>query len=66
MLFAFFRSEQLTTEIAEDPCGRARRSANHEMDLSLKDDVDDEVLEDAMFKEAQPFDVKEVLSVLQR
>ena len=36
------------------------------MILSLKDDVDDEVLEDAMFKEAEPFQVKEVLSVLQR
>ena len=35
------------------------------MVLSLKDDVDDEVLEDAMFKEAEPFEVKEVLSVLQ-
>ena len=46
--------------------GRARRSANQEMVLSLKDDVDDEVLEDTMFKEAEPFEVKEVLSVLQR
>ena len=36
------------------------------MILSLKGDVDDEVLEDAMFKEAEPFEVKEVLSVLQR
>ena len=36
------------------------------MILSLKDDVDDEVLEDAMFKEAEPSEVKEVLSVLQR
>ena len=36
------------------------------MVLSLKDDVDDEVLEDAIFKEAKPFEVKEVLSVLQR
>ena len=38
--------------------GLARRSANHEMILSLKDDVDDEVLEDAMFKEAEHFQVK--------
>ena len=44
----------------------ARRSANHEMILSLKDDVDDQVLEDAMFKEGEPFEVTEVLSVLQR
>ena len=36
------------------------------MILSLKDDVDDDVLEDAIFKEAGPFEVKEVLSVLQR
>ena len=36
------------------------------MILSLKDDVDNDVLEDAMFKEAGPFLVKEVLSVLQR
>ena len=36
------------------------------MVLTLKDDVEDEVLEDAMFKEAEPFEVKEVLSVLQR
>ena len=33
------------------------------MILSLKDDVDDEVLEEAMFKVAEPFEVKEVLSV---
>ena len=32
------------------------------MVLSLKDDVDDEVLEDAMFKEAEPFELKEVIS----
>ena len=36
------------------------------MILSLKDDVDDEVLGDAMFKEAKPFEVKEALSVLRR
>ena len=36
------------------------------MVLSLKDDVDDEVLEDAIFKEAESFEVKEVLFVLQR
>ena len=46
--------------------GLARRSENHETILSLEDDVDDEVLQDAMFKEAQPFEVKEFLSVLQR
>ena len=46
--------------------GRVRRSANHEMILSLKDDVDDEVLGDAMFKEAKPFEVKEALSILRR
>ena len=54
---------QLTTAGRSGP---ARRSANPEMILSLKDDVDDQVLEDAMFKEAEPFEVTEVLSVLQR
>ena len=33
------------------------------MVLSLKDDVDDEVLEDAMFKEAEPFEVKKFYPV---
>ena len=36
------------------------------MILSLKDDVHDEVLEEAMFRETEPFEVKEVVSVLQR
>ena len=37
-----------------------------QMIRSLENDVDNEVLEDAMFREAEPFEVKEVSSVLQR
>ena len=39
---------------------RATRCAN---DPSLEDDVDNEVLENAIFREAKPFEVKEVSSV---
>ena len=33
---------------------------------SLADDADEEFMEDVIFKEAEPFEVKEVTSVLQR
>ena len=37
-----------------------------QMILSLADDADEEFMEDLMLKEAEPFEVKEVTSVLQR
>ena len=37
-----------------------------QMILSLADDAEDEFLEDVVLKEAEPFKVKEVISVLQR
>ena len=37
-----------------------------QMILSLADDADEEFMEDVMLKEAEPFEVKEVTSVLQR
>ena len=48
--------------IAEDP----HELEDLQMILKLEDDVDNEVLEDAMFREAKPFEVKEVSVVLQK
>ena len=53
--------EKQRWRIAEDP----HELEDLQMTLSLEDDVDNEVLEDAMFREAKPFEVKEVSSVLQ-
>ena len=45
--------------IAEDP----HELQDVQMILSLEDDVDNEVLENAIFREAKPFEVKEVSSI---
>ena len=37
-----------------------------QMIFSLADDADEEFMEDVMLKEAEPFEVKEITSVLQR